>query len=111
MLGFEVRCGDDEHRFLPYSAAAAGKAAVTARTPLALLDPPELAFYRDSGSSLRALRGTTVHANGGAARRLDDLEVSVKGDVTGVFLGAKATQSVVRTGVTFEVPVPPASSV
>ncbi len=112
VLGFEVRCGDEEHRFLPFGAATATEAAVDARSPLALLDQPELAFYCANGSSLRTLRGTLARRTGnGAARPVEDLELSTEGDVTGVLLGSKDLEHVARVGVTLEVPIPPAPSV
>ncbi len=74
-LGLEVRCGDGEHRFLPLAAARIAADGVVARTALALLDAPELAFYARRGTTLRALRrGGDVEdvelGDGGAVRRV-----------------------------------------
>jgi hypothetical protein len=55
-LGLEVRCGDGEHRFLPFAAATLVAGEVVARTALAVLDAPELAFYARRGTTLRKLR-------------------------------------------------------
>ena len=55
-LGLEVRCGDGEHRFLPFAAARLQAGEVVARTALALLDEPQLAFYARRGTTLRTLR-------------------------------------------------------
>jgi hypothetical protein len=69
-LGFEVRCGDEEHRFLPLAAATLAADEVVARSPLALLDEPELSFYAERGASLRALRagGEVVDVDLGPGR-------------------------------------------
>jgi hypothetical protein len=72
-LGLEVRCGDGEHRFLPFAAARVLAGEVVARTALALLDAPQLAFYARRGTTLRKLRrdGETV----------DDVEVDEGGSI------------------------------
>ena len=46
VLGFDVLCGDGEHRFLPLAAAEAAPGQIAVRSALTLLDPDELAFYR-----------------------------------------------------------------
>ncbi len=56
VLGFDVLCGDGEHRFLPISAAEAQPGEITVRSSLTLLDRAELAFYRERGTTLSALR-------------------------------------------------------
>ena len=58
VLGFEVRCGDDAHRFLPLAAARVRGGEIAIGSPLTLLD--ELAFYRRRGHGLGALRGARV---------------------------------------------------
>jgi hypothetical protein len=58
VVGFEVRCGDDVHRFLPLAAARVHEDRVAVGSPLTLLD--ELAFYRARGHGLGALRGARV---------------------------------------------------
>ena len=72
-LGLEVRCGDGEHRFLPLAAARLATGGIVARSPLALLDAPELAFYARRGTTLRTLR-----AGGGS---LEDVELGEGGSV------------------------------
>ena len=52
VLGFEVRCGDDTHRFLPLAAARVHEDKIAIGSPLTLLD--ELAFYRARGHGLGA---------------------------------------------------------
>ncbi len=59
-LGLDVLCGDDRHRFLPFSAAEVTGRHVEAASPLVLLDLREGSFYRREARSLNALRGTPV---------------------------------------------------
>jgi len=61
VLGFEVRCGDDVHRFLPLAASRIRDGEIATGSSLTLLD--ELPFYRARGHGLAALRGARV-ANG-----------------------------------------------
>src|SRR5436189_6382500 len=60
VLGFEVRCGDDAHRFLPLAAARVRDGEIAIGSPLTLLD--ELPFYHSRGHRLAALRGARVAA-------------------------------------------------
>jgi hypothetical protein len=53
VVGFEVRCEDGRHRFLPRAAATSDGSAIQINSPLALLDTDELDFYRRRGVSLR----------------------------------------------------------
>ena len=58
VLGFEVRCGDDAHRFLPLAAARVRDGEIATGSSLTLLD--ELPFYRSRGHGLAALRDARV---------------------------------------------------
>jgi PRC-barrel domain len=53
VVGFEVRCEDRQHRFLPRSAAREGASGIEIDSTLALLDTEQLDFYRRRGVSLR----------------------------------------------------------
>jgi sporulation protein YlmC with PRC-barrel domain len=53
VIGFEVRCGDGRHRFLPQAAAIREDSAIEIESPLALLDTDQLEFYRRRGATLR----------------------------------------------------------
>ena len=75
VLGFDVLCGDGEHRFLPFSAAEASSREISVRSSLTLLDQGELAFYRERGTTLTALReeeldDVVVDGDGGVTERL-----------------------------------------
>lgn len=52
VLGFDVLCGDAEHRFLPFSAAAVKGTELTVESTLTFLAESELAFYKSHGRSL-----------------------------------------------------------
>jgi hypothetical protein len=71
VLGFEVRCGDEAHRFLPLGAARIRGGEIAIGSPLILLD--ELSFYRARGHGLGALRGAKVANAGGELGSLRDV--------------------------------------
>ncbi len=53
VLGYEVRCRDHRHRFLPAGAASHVDGSIAIDSPFALLDTAELDFYRRRGRTLR----------------------------------------------------------
>ena len=53
VLGIDVLCRDDTHRFLPLAVAAVADDAIEIESPLVLLDFGQVSFYRDEGSTLR----------------------------------------------------------
>jgi hypothetical protein len=53
VIGFEVRCKDGRHRFLPRAAAETGGEGIEINSPFGLLDTDELDFYRSRGLTLR----------------------------------------------------------
>lgn len=59
-LGLDVLCGDDRHRFLPFSASVLTERHVEAASPLVLLDLRDESFYRREARSLNGLRGTPL---------------------------------------------------
>jgi len=54
VLGFDVLCGDNVHRFLPFPAAEIAGGGVVVASTLALLDEDQRAFYHRYGRSLVA---------------------------------------------------------
>jgi hypothetical protein len=70
-VGFDVRCGDDVHRFLPFAAAAVVDDAIEVQSPLVLLDFAQVSFYRERGTTLRALGhdGDALIADDGSFER------------------------------------------
>lgn len=65
-LGFDVLCGDEAHRFLPFAVARVGRDAIEIESPFVLLDFDQVAFYREQASSLRSQNG------GGAELSVDE---------------------------------------
>jgi hypothetical protein len=56
-LGFEVLCGDQAHRFLPFVVATFQKDAIEIDSPFLLLDFGQVGFYREQATTLRDLNG------------------------------------------------------
>ena len=54
-VGFDVRCRDDEHRFLPWTAATIEDDSIAVVSPIVMLSEEQLAFYRTRAKSLREL--------------------------------------------------------
>lgn len=59
-LGFDVLCGDQAHRFLPFAVATVEKDAIQIESPLVLLDFGQVAFYREQATTLRQLNGDSA---------------------------------------------------
>jgi hypothetical protein len=72
-LGFDVLCGDEAHRFLPFAVAAVREDEIEIFTPLVLLDFGQVGFYREQADWLREqngeLRELVVAADGALGRR------------------------------------------
>jgi hypothetical protein len=56
VIGFEVRCEDTRHRFLPRASSRETDAGLELESPFGLLDSDELEFYRSRGLTLRTRR-------------------------------------------------------
>jgi hypothetical protein len=56
-IGFDVLCGDDAHRFLPFAVTTLAADAIDVESPFVLLDFDQVAFYREQATSLRAVNG------------------------------------------------------
>ena len=91
VVGFELLCGDDEHRFLPLAGARVGDDEIALDSALTLLDTPELSFYRTRARSLRTLRGSVVERRGSRVGRLDDVVVAADGTITQLVVDDRAT--------------------
>jgi hypothetical protein len=46
VVGFEVLCGDDARRFLPFAVVQLRPGEITLESALTLIDEPDLEFYR-----------------------------------------------------------------
>ena len=51
----EGECRDDEHRFLPWTAAVLKDESIAVDSPIVMLEEEQLAFYRTRAKSLREL--------------------------------------------------------
>ena len=56
-LGFDVLCGDQAHRFLPFVVATFQEEAIEIDSPFLLLDFGQVDFYREQATTLRDLNG------------------------------------------------------
>jgi hypothetical protein len=83
-LGFEVQCGDDERRFLPFAVATVHDDEVEITSPLVMLEAAELAFYTKRGSTFRAIVGSDVVRARELIGELEDLRVEHDGTVSAV---------------------------
>ena len=68
VLGLDVLCRDEEHRFLPFTAATVAADEIAVDSALTLLAEEQLDFYRRRGIRLRelvpGLQDACVHADG-----------------------------------------------
>jgi hypothetical protein len=55
VIGFELRCGDGAHRFLPFAVANLRADEIVVGSALALIDERELDFYRRQARRLPEL--------------------------------------------------------
>jgi hypothetical protein len=55
-IGLDVHCRDGENRFLPMATADVSDGDVAVDSPLVLLEPDQLDFYRAKGRGLRSAK-------------------------------------------------------
>src|SRR2546423_7841283 len=108
VLGFEVRCGDDTHRFLPLAAARVRAGEIVVASPLTLLD--ELAFYRARGHGLGALRGARVANAGGDLGTLRDVVFEPDGAINELVVATPAGERSVPAGADEPAPMRPSAA-
>jgi hypothetical protein len=84
VVGLDLLCGDEVHRFLPLPTAAIGDDALTIHSPLVLLEADQLDFYRSRAFVLSSLRGRAVLRKGRAAGRLRDVVFAGDGELLAV---------------------------
>jgi hypothetical protein len=101
VLGFEVRCRDETHRFLPFAAARVRDGEIAIASPLILLD--ELAFYRARGHGLGALRGARVANAGGEVGTLRDVVFEEDGAIRELVVATPAGERRVQPGADIRV--------
>jgi hypothetical protein len=81
VLGLEVRCRDETHRFLPLSTARVQLDEIAIGSALTLLEASQLDYYRKAGSTLRSLRGHDVGRAHAPSGRLKDVVVGEDGSI------------------------------
>jgi hypothetical protein len=91
VLGLDVLCGDDVHRFLPLPTASVSAEAIAISSPLVLLEEDQLAFYRARAFALTSLRGRPVEQRGREVGALDDIVVRSDGSVEQLVLTGNGT--------------------
>jgi sporulation protein YlmC with PRC-barrel domain len=96
VVGIEVRCGDETHRFLPLPAAHVHGGEIAVASPLTLLD--ELAFYRARGHGLGALRGARVANAGGELGTLRDLVFDDDGTIRELVVATSVGERRIASG-------------
>jgi hypothetical protein len=88
-LGFEVQCGDEEHRFLPFAVVSIRDDEIELPSPLVLLEAAELAFYTKRGSTFRAIVGSDVVRGREFLGELEDLRVEPDGGASTVVVATE----------------------
>jgi hypothetical protein len=101
VLGFEVRCGDETHRFLPLAAAHVREGEIAIGSPLTLLD--ELAFYRGRGHGLGALRGARVASAGSDLGTLRDVVFDAGGAIRELVVATSSGEHRIPPGADVQV--------
>jgi uncharacterized protein YrrD len=86
VVGLDVLCGDEVHRFLPLPTAVVGDDGLTIHSPLVLLEEEELDFYRARAFTLRSSRGKAVTRNGRSVGALRDVVFAPSGELLAVLL-------------------------
>jgi len=86
IVGLDVLCGDEIHRFLPLTTAAVGDDALTIHSPLVLLEEDELRFYRARTFALRSLRGKPVTRKQRNLGMLRDVVFALDGELRALVL-------------------------
>jgi|tagenome__1003787_1003787.scaffolds.fasta_scaffold20765327_2 hypothetical protein len=81
VVGLDVLCGDDAHRFVAFAAVHINADEIAVGSALTLLEESQLEYYRDRGSPLRALRGHAVSRARTPAGLLKDVVVRPDGAI------------------------------
>jgi uncharacterized protein YrrD len=86
VVGLDVICGDEVHRFLPLPTASIGDDGLVIHSPLVLLEEDELDFYRARTFALKTLRGKPVTRKEQSLGTLRDILFARDGSLVGVLL-------------------------
>jgi hypothetical protein len=83
-VGFDVLCGDESNRFLPFATAKLRDDAIVVGSALMLLE--DLEFYRTRSRSFRSLLGSQIDLGGQPAGAFRDLLLTAEGTVAELVL-------------------------
>ena len=86
VVGLDVLCGDEVHRFLPLPTAVVAEDGLKIHSPLVLLEEDELGFYRARAFTLTSLRGKAVTKDGRSVGTLRDVVFAPNGEMVAVLL-------------------------
>ena len=84
VVGLDVLCGDEVHRFLPLPTATVTGDEIAILSPLVLFEEDELAFYRSRAFALSSLRGRPVMSKRAQLGKLKDILVRKDGALLAV---------------------------
>jgi len=86
VVGLDVLCGDEVHRFLPLPTAAIAEDGLTIHSPLVLLEQDEMGFYQARTFALKTLRGRPVTQKERSVGKLRDVVFGRDGALRAVLL-------------------------
>jgi hypothetical protein len=89
VVGLDLLCGDEVHRFLPLPTAAVNEDEIGILSPFVLLEQHELDFYRSRTLALSRLRGRPVEQKGRALGSLDDVVLAPDGQLVAAIVGSE----------------------
>jgi hypothetical protein len=102
VLGLEVRCRDGIHRFLPWSVGETGPDGVSISFSLALLDRPQLEYYREHAIPLSRLRRLPVERTD-ATLPIEDVVTGAGGRIVALVVGDGGSElEIARDDVTVD---------
>jgi len=86
VLGLDVLCGDDRHRFLPLPTAIVAEDELVVPSALVLVDDEDAGFYRHRTFRLSSLRNLPVEQNEQQIGRLHDLLLEADGRIAALIV-------------------------
>jgi len=102
LLGLDVRCGDDQNRFLPFSATIVAGPELRVPSALVLVDEEDAGFYRERTVRLSSLRGRAVECDGHQVGRLLDVIVDTQGAVVALAVDSDGRRAELPCGGVLE---------
>jgi hypothetical protein len=88
VVGLDLLCGDEVHRFLPLPTAAVNEDEIGILSPFVLLEQHELDFYRSRTLALSRLRGRPVEQKGRPLGSLHDVVLAPDGQLVAAIVGS-----------------------